>query len=334
MKGTDTSAWREGNPFNVTPISVPVPTSPAEGANLAQPDSAPLLQWLGSPGAASYTVEVDGDADFVGSKSYSTKSTSLVVPDPLGEGDWFWRVTAVKSAGLVSLPSAVASFNILPLAKPALVSPADSVDTKVSDVVLDWEPVPGARTYDVQISDGPTFDPGSTTTATGVQGTRFSPKITLNNDQFWWRVRAIDLNGQATTWAQTNFGFNRVFEHQPQAVYPLGSYSSPAPMTTSRQYYEWTPVPQASDYELIVANDINFSQNVRSCRTSGTTYAPRSLTDCGYKPTGTTFWMVRPLDKPYDTDGLPGQFASIPQAFEWTDAGQPAGLTRRPRSRA
>ena len=321
VKGSDTSDWREGDPFTVSPISVPVPTSPAEGANLAQPDNAPLLQWLGSPGATSYTVEVDGDADFVGSKSYTTKATSIVVPDPLGEGDWFWRVTAVKSAGLVSLPSNVLSFNILPLAKPALISPADSVDTKVSDVVLDWEPVAGARFYDVQISDGPTFDPLSTTTAFNVQGTRYSPAITLNNDQFWWRVRAVDLNGQATTWAQTNFGFQRAFEDQPVAVYPTGSYSSPQAYTTLRQYYQWTPVPHASDYELIVASDLNFSQNVKSCRTSGTTYAPRSLSDCGYKPTGDTFWMVRPLDKPYDTNGLPGQFASIPQAITWTDAG-------------
>ncbi len=322
VQGTDTSDWSQGS-FTVSPISVPVPVSPAAGAELAQPDSPPLLQWQGSPGAASYTVEVDGDSDFVGSKTYSTKTTSLVVPDPLGEGDWFWRVTAVKSAGLVSLPSDPLSFNILPLAKPALVSPADSVDTKVSDVVLDWEPVPGARAYDVQISDGPTFDPGTTTTATGVEGTRFSPKVTLNNDQFWWRVRAIDLNGQATSWAQTNFGFNRVFEHQPVAVYPTGAYNSPAALTTSRPYYEWTPVPQASDYELITASDLNFSVGVRTCRTSGTTYTPRSATDCGYKPTGTTYWMVRPLDKPYDTNGLPGQFASIPQAISWTDPGQP-----------
>ncbi|GAA5137237.1 hypothetical protein GCM10023339_77280 [Alloalcanivorax gelatiniphagus] len=324
VKGSDTSEWAEGS-FGVSAISVPVPVSPASGANLAQPGNPPLLQWNGSPGAASYTVEVDADSDFVGSKSYTTKATSLVVPDPLGEGDWFWRVTAVKSAGLVSPPSSALSFNILALAKPALISPADSVDTKVSDVVLDWAPVAGARTYDVQISDGPTFDAGSTTTATGVQGTRYSPPVTLNNDQFWWRVRAIDLNGQATTWAQTNFGFNRVFEHQSQAVYPQGSFSSPADLTTSQQVYEWTPVPQASDYELIVANDINFSQNARSCRTSGTSYAPRSLNDCGYKTTGTTFWMVRPLDKPYNSNGLPGQFASVPQAFNWTDEGQPAG---------
>ena len=82
VKGTDTSAWRGGDAFTVSPVSVPVPTSPAEGANLAQPAEPPLLQWLGSPGATSYTVEVDGDADFVGSKSYTTKATSLVIPTP------------------------------------------------------------------------------------------------------------------------------------------------------------------------------------------------------------------------------------------------------------
>ena len=104
VKGTDTSAWREGSSFAVSPIGVPVPVSPIDGVDLAQPSDPPLLQWLGSAGATSYTVEVDGDADFVGAKSYTTKTTSLVVPDPLFAGDWFWRVTAVKGVGL-GLPS-------------------------------------------------------------------------------------------------------------------------------------------------------------------------------------------------------------------------------------
>ena len=55
-----------------------------------------------SQGATSYTVEVDGDADFIGAKVYTTKNTSLVVPDPLIAGDYYWRVTAAKAAGIVS----------------------------------------------------------------------------------------------------------------------------------------------------------------------------------------------------------------------------------------
>lgn len=319
LKGTDTSAWREGS-FNVSPISVPVPTAPAEGANLAQPGNPPLLQWLGSPGATSYTVEVDGDSDFVGSKSYSTKSTSLVVPDPLFAGDWFWRVTAVKSTGLVSLPSQTATFNVLPLAQPVLTSPTDSVDTKIGDVAVDWEPVAGARTYDVQISDGPTFDPATTTSATGVQGTRYSPKVTLNNDQFWWRVRAVDLNGQATEWSTTNFGFNRAWEDQVQAVYPTGALALPPTLDETQQKFQWTAVPKATLYELWVGSNENFSPGTFDvCRVVGTTYAPRAFADCGYFTSPTvTYWKVRPIDKPYDKDGLPGQLFSPTQAFKWS----------------
>ena len=52
----------------------------------------------------------------IGAKRDSpTKSTSLVVPDPLDAGDWFWQVTAVKGTGLVTLPSGTMSFDVLPL---------------------------------------------------------------------------------------------------------------------------------------------------------------------------------------------------------------------------
>ena len=60
--------------------------SPADGSASPQPSSPPLLSWVGHEGATSYTVEVDGDSDFIGATSYTTKTTSLVVPDPLGAG--------------------------------------------------------------------------------------------------------------------------------------------------------------------------------------------------------------------------------------------------------
>jgi hypothetical protein len=221
---------------------------------------------------------------------------------------------------MVSLPSEIASFNVLPLPQPTLSSPTDSVDTKVGDVAIDWEPVPGARTYDVQISDGPSFDAATTTSATGVQGTRYSPKVTLNNDQFWWRVRAVDLNGQATEWSTTNFGFNRVWEDQVRPIYPIGSPSSPPTIDEPQQKYQWTAVPKATSYQLWVGSNENFSPNTYEvCEVVGTTYAPRSTGDCGYNTSPTvTYWKVRPLDKPYDTDGLPGQLFSPTQAFKWS----------------
>ena len=36
------------------------------------------------------------------------------------------------------------------------------------------------------------------------------------NDQFWWRVRAVDLAGQPTPWTDLALGFQRQWLDQPQ----------------------------------------------------------------------------------------------------------------------
>ena len=144
VKGSKQSEWVEDS-FVIAPVTTPIPISPSDGAVLQQPQTPPLLQWSSSQGAISYTVTVDADADMIGAKSYTTKTTSLVVPDPLTVGDWYWQVTATKGTGLVSLGSAVTRFDISPSPSPR--SPTRPMtSTPIEDVVVDWTPVPGART--------------------------------------------------------------------------------------------------------------------------------------------------------------------------------------------
>ncbi len=324
VDGSERSAWSEGA-FDIAPVTVPVVLAPADGLELDQPDRPPLLQWTPSQGATSYTVLVDADSDMIGAKSYTTKTTSLVLPDPLTVGDWFWSVTASKGSGLVSLPSDVSSFLINPIALPTLTSPDDSVTTAIEDVTLDWEPVPGARSYDLQIATDDGFN-NITHEAEGIFGTRYSPKVTVHNDQFFWRVRAVDLAGQQTPWTESRFAFQRQWLDKPSYVYPQGTEASPGAINTSRQFYEWTPVQHATYYELYTASDPFFNTNVDVCKTAGTTYAPRSAGDCGYKSSGTTYWAVRPMDKPYPGDGVPGTIsAADTRAFVWTDPGADGG---------
>ena len=219
------SSWSQGS-FEVSPVGVPVPTSPADGSSLVQPDNPPLLRWDGAQGATSYTVQLDGDADMIGAKSYVTKTTSLVVPDPLTVGAYYWRVIATKATGISSQPSATSSFSVQPLAQPVQTYPPNSVDFKVQEVVLDWAPVTGAKSYDVQVATDAAF----TTiidTASGIVGTRYSRAVSLDNNQYWWRVRAIDLLGQATPWTTSQNGFRRNYPEQPVPLYPLGTGATP-----------------------------------------------------------------------------------------------------------
>jgi hypothetical protein len=322
-----TSGWANAG-FTVLPVTTPIPLAPADGAVLAQPQSPPLLQWSSSQGAVSYTIEVDGDADLLGAKVYTTRTTSFVVTDPLTIGDWYWRVTATKDSGLTSLPSAVTRFDIDALPAPQITYPANDVTQAIEDVVLDWNPVPGARTYDVQVALDDDFN-NIALSYTNVTSTRLSPPVTLNSDQFWWRVRAVDLGAQPTPWAESQFGFQRQWPDRPVAVYPTGPSTAPGTMyTTAKPYYQWTPVQHASSYELEVSSDINFTPGpaTQFCATAGTTYTPRSASDCGWPSGGgTVYWRVRPIDGPYPVStGLPGLY-SFRQAFQWTKPAPPGG---------
>jgi len=319
----DESKWVTGS-FTVAPVTTPIPLAPADGAVLQQPQSPPLLQWSSSQGAISYSVAVDADADMIGAKVYSTKTTSLVVPDPLTVGDWYWQVTAVKGTGLVSLPSAVTRFDISPLPAPVISYPANDVNAAIEDVVLDWNPVPGAKTYDVQVATDDGFNT-ITLNVDGIEGTRYSPPVTLRNDQFWWRVRAVDLAGQPTPWATSLFGFQRQWLDKPTLLYPAGTEGAPGATSTAKPFYEWTPVQHAAYYELYTSTDPFFSVNVDHCDTAGTTYVPRGLTDCGFRTGGVTYWKIRPMDTPYKpSPGLPGVLSNV-HAFTWTPPADPGG---------
>jgi hypothetical protein len=323
VQGGIDSGWSKST-STVSPVGSPQPISPADGAHLQQPQEPPLLRWSPVQGATSYTVQVDGDVDMIGASSYTTKGTSLVVPVPLTTGDWYWTVTASKGAGLTSLPSAIQQFNIDPLAAPQITYPVDDINQSLEDVALDWTPVPGAKTYDLQVALDQDFN-NITLTVTGIKSTRYSPPTTLNSDQFWWRVRAVDLAGQQTPWTASLNGFERTWPETATPVFPLGAAGSPSDITDAKQYFQWTPVKHATQYQLQVSTDTNFSPGVtKTCTTAQTTYTPRSGTDCAF-PSGATvlYWHVRPIDYPY-SGGLPGLF-SQKQAFTYSPPAGPGG---------
>ena len=334
--GNERSGWSDSS-FNTPRISTPQPASPIDNAVLYQPSDPPLLTWAASAGAQSYLVEVDGDDTLdTPQYSYTTKSTSLVVPDSLAVGDWFWRVTAVKSGGHASFPSLSRRFVIEPIKPPTAASPLGNA--AVQDVVLDWDPEPGARTYEVQVATDDSFTQGDSLidSVTGIVGTRYSRPISYDNASYFWRVRAIDVDGQATAWRTTSVGdqhtFTRNFPFIPQLVYP----AVPGTETVgSPAYFQWTPVKHASEYELQVGRDPSFSPATsNTCVTAGTTYTGGSFSlnritgtsntmrvneDCTPQAGVVNYWRVRPLDSPFtkagaSVEGVQGTFSAT-QAF-------------------
>ncbi|MET1059761.1 MAG: fibronectin type III domain-containing protein, partial [Nocardioides sp.] len=194
-----TQSWRvraedsKGNPgawasadFTVSATEAPVPMSPVDGAQLQQPQDPPLLSWSAVPGATSYLVWIDTEAGFTSATPFTTKATSLVVPTNQVADTYYWQVQATRGTGVVTDWSATSSYTVLPISVPTVTAPANGQD--VEDVVLHWDPVPGAKWYELQVDDDSDFQ----TPVTGVApqkvfGTTYSPKVTIPNDQFFWR---------------------------------------------------------------------------------------------------------------------------------------------------
>ncbi|MDR7253777.1 methionine-rich copper-binding protein CopC [Nocardioides sp. BE266] len=317
--------------FSVSPVDVPVGTSPTNGSVLPQPDQPPLMRWQTSRGAVYYTVEIDGDADFIGAKTYTTKTTSFAAPEALPAGDYFWRVTATLDGGFNSLPSPTMSFILGSLPSPKLTYPVDDINQSVEDVVFDWQPVAGAVTYDLQVATDSTFN-NFAFKGENIYGSRYSPATTLYNDQFWWRVRAVDQAGQPTAWSTARFSFKRNWLDTPSAVWPLGNEQTPdlsvGESDGEKKFYEWTPVQHASRYVIQVSTDQNFSPALTaSCFTASTTFAPRSnnFYDCGIVPGQVHYWRVSGIDDPYP-GGVPGIW-SVPQKVKWADPAPSGSFT-------
>lgn len=284
--------------------AVPTPSSPIGGEQLSQPGEPALLKWSAVPGATRYYVEVDGDAvpDWVGATPYSSPGPSFQIPAPQAPKVWHWRVRAETSPGMLSDWSDGASYEILPLAE-VQQDPSMETGGPIQDVVLKWLPVPGAAKYELQVGLDRDFNqPVETRT---VLSTRYSPTTTYKNDQFFWRVRAIDAGNNQMAWPSAPFSFQRNWPQYPQLLHPADQL---APASGDDFYYQWTPVRHATRYQLDVGSDPNFTPgSFDTCLTASTTFAAGyggAADKCMPAQGSVTYWRVRALDLPANVEGI------------------------------
>ena len=132
------------------------------------------------------------------------------------------------------------------------------------DPQFEWNAIPGAAKYEIEVNTSTDFAAGSKVCCTDPTiGTSLSPtKLLANNtdlpgaqDGYHWRVRAIDLDGNAGEWTRGQT-FKKVFDHVPPTVPGLRITTTwhhvPSGGATSAPIVDWEPVPGASSYEVRV----------------------------------------------------------------------------------
>jgi hypothetical protein len=302
--------------FSLNAKAAPTQQLPADNAQLAQPQQPPQLTWLAVNGANSYELAVGTDPNLSASTTYTTSTTSYSFTTPQGVATYYWKVRAVMGGGQATDWSGIRSYHVGALDYPTLVRPQDSPDTVLTDVLLEWSSVPGASKYEVRVSTDEAFS-SSVAVATTV-ATRWSPPETLDNDQYWWQVRAYDSQGQTSNWPKPGspgpdqtwqferrwqFTDTRVLNlERPALIHPINQV---APAVEDPFYFEWEPVKLASEYKLQVGRDASFSPRTFSeCSTKQTTHTPMAVRlhydsgtyDCQPPSGGTYYWRVRAVD--------------------------------------
>ncbi|WP_344044885.1 Ig-like domain repeat protein [Nocardioides panacihumi] len=322
-----TGAWSTTQHLARSAIPAPQVTFPvAAGDSTFTVPSSPLhFEWTPVPGATSYAVQVANNGTDFGASNLkvtaSIGSSSFTPNIQLAPGTYWWRVSTNFANGVVSDWTDPAAITVSALPEPTLRYPADG--QTITGVRLDWDPVPGAASYDIRVSKDADFKT-IYDSKTGIQATSYSPPTTYHNGSWYWQVRPLDATGNGPTFdqllaAHLPRSFVKNWTEQPQPQWPLDG----ADLTDAQPlYYQWAPVKLATYYRLDVSTTPNFAVDTyQSCTTVHTTFVPGSTLDTGCFPRqdGTNWWRVVAFDSPRTSPEVSTQFSVAPtRAFSYS----------------
>ncbi len=282
-----------------------VPTMLGPTGVLPQPSSPPLVSWTPVQGALAYFLQISSDPDFIDPTKIvsfnANKTTTGISPVLAVPGEYHARVRAQMGTNIFTGYAAPTSFTIEGLAAAERTSPANA--GTVTDAVVDWKPVPGAATYQLQMDDDINFG-SPAVNLDEITGTRFAPPRTIGNDTYYWRVRPVDAAGNARTWTVEDRGvFQRAWPGQVHLEHPADAATVGNPF-----YFQWSPSERtssgqedlalSSSYTLEVSESPTFQGTVMRCNTVNTTWVPGSSLNgnnnqqCWPGASGTYYWRV------------------------------------------
>ncbi len=220
--------------------------SPANGANTT--DTTPLLSWGNVTGAVSYEIQIAGsEAGLDTALIYSTPAENYIPAAVLTNNEThYWRVRAVDGKNQEGDWSTAHSLDVAIGAVSGL-SPANSASTTDTTPGLSWNAVPGAAGYEVQIAASEAGVANAQAVEAG--GTSYTPTTALtNNTTHYWRVRAVDGDGQQGAWST---------EHSLEVA--IGTVSGLSPSSgiytaDTTPDFSWDAVADASGYEIQIAD--------------------------------------------------------------------------------
>jgi len=309
--------------FTKEAANAPVVLTPIDSAVLQYPTAQLIFSWQPLAGAKTYEVQIDDDASFVGTPAPVSTNNTRYAPTspPPFNTTFYWHVRGVSAQGVPTQWSAARSYQMtwanLP---PVLTGPPSTNTDTLEEIVLDWEPVIGASAYQLQISPDDQFNAPIGGTRV-VRATTFAPSPTLPNGAYFWRVRALSTSAvpEPGVWSEIRT-FTRAWPAQSNVTRPRGTEGAAGTQgllpqvqlllpvddaVVSEPNFTWTPQREASNYQIEVGTDVNFSpgppSTFQTCQTNHTAFTPfgGQAPACApslISPGQALYWRVKALD--------------------------------------
>ncbi len=256
--------------FLNTSSSHPVLLAPRNNSLLTNYQPAFLWRELILPlGVSSYQIQVDNNGDFSSPEiDETTTETSFIPSTPLSPNTlYYWHVRALDGNGSFTGWSVRFQFKTA-ITSPLLISPAPGEALPNLRPMFDWDDVPNAASYLVQVSIYPDFRSNRrwrvNTSTLSLQ------KDLLANTTYYWRVRA---NPQTGAFGPSAWSEIRSFTTGTPPSIPVLLLPANNATVSATPFLDWkdsTTPPGATlaHYVLQIATDTQFNNLIYTSTTS------------------------------------------------------------------
>lgn len=231
--------------------------------NATNVSTQPNMDWTDAAGADSYHLQIAYDINFGSLASDITGITTsgyVVGPGILsGNTPYFWRVSSANVGGTSSW-STVFKFTTgigVPAAPILLAPPNHQIGTSRTPY-LDWNNVPGATSYRVQVSTDPNFATTIINAVTGANSQYQVPTALAYNTLYYWRANATNAGGTSLWSSVWDFTTIITVPLAPTLLLPANAATG----VILTPFFDWTDVSGATKYRLQISTSNVFTNIV------------------------------------------------------------------------
>ncbi len=248
----ETSPWSKTWNFTTIYYPPPVPTLSLPGTGSSNQPTSLTLSWTSGGNASLWNVQVSSSATFASIFTQDSLLTTTLQPVSglANYTTYYWRVNAGNSLGGRSNWTGAWSFATTP-ATPALALPTNGTFGQPTTVTLAWGSVPGATSYDLQVSPSMTFSP-TIWNQTGITSPSAAVSGLANSTAYYWQVNTI-VPGGISAWSGS-WSFWTIFAPPALALPSNGATGQSVPPTLS-----WGAVTGATSYSLQISTSSSFA---------------------------------------------------------------------------